>query len=535
MSGAGQASQIPCEKVSDSNCLSNGEQGREPPKIHPNAKEDLNFGWFSLSRDEQKNGMSISFKLMCIDPGSRPASVRGRTQNGNRPESHDGKNQQQDSSSVTEHKQNGGLAPTAEAELPPSSRQGQYPQQQQCRKQPGSSKPEDIQRLVVSDDPDMAEFEQVDQEQQASCGQMQDMLRNQGDGTIGQRFPPEVDTVDWPLSRAAKEMIMRQAHPPAEPSLTFGDKQCRSRPGSQCCTSQVPPTPMPPLTWNGYKGNSRPTYASWREQWHRAHSQPSSHAHCPQEFREGNFRSTNSENFHDFSNYNYSRSNNIYQNNHNNNNNNYNNNRITLSNNINTDNNSECEDNISYGINGSDKYKGRRCSSFINIKQTVPSGEKLIGDFHGGSMYRAAETVNTAGNNINDYARCSAFETGIGQNRPIVFDATNNCNGMMTRNYLHLTWCKNVRKQADYVVTFIYPSVDGTRVDKSDVELRREDIYSMNSDSIQCGGSTHQKNSLVEKLMSRVQAFRDTAFSWSQKVLGKPSTHGNYWHFENDN
>ena len=36
---------------------------------------------------------------------------------------------------------------------------------------------------------------------------------------------------------------------------------------------------MPPLQWNGYKGTNRPTFASWRERWHRDHAQ--SHPHCP--------------------------------------------------------------------------------------------------------------------------------------------------------------------------------------------------------------------------------------------------------------
>ena len=38
------------------NCLSNGEQGREEPRVHKNADDSLNFGWFSLPRDGQNHG-----------------------------------------------------------------------------------------------------------------------------------------------------------------------------------------------------------------------------------------------------------------------------------------------------------------------------------------------------------------------------------------------------------------------------------------------------------------------------------------------
>ncbi|XP_059140584.1 uncharacterized protein LOC131928529 [Physella acuta] len=66
--------------------------------------------------------------------------------------------------------------------------------------------------------------------------------------------------IDWPLSRAAQDTVVSAQGQRAT------DHQQQRRPASRA----IPPTPMPPLSWGGYNSSARPTFASWRDQWHQA-------------------------------------------------------------------------------------------------------------------------------------------------------------------------------------------------------------------------------------------------------------------------
>ena len=56
MSGGGDPNKTVIGAANGNNCLSNGEPGREVPKVYDNAEDNLNFGWFSLPRDGQNSG-----------------------------------------------------------------------------------------------------------------------------------------------------------------------------------------------------------------------------------------------------------------------------------------------------------------------------------------------------------------------------------------------------------------------------------------------------------------------------------------------
>lgn len=256
--------------IDNNNCLSNEEEGREGPKVYNNPKDKLNFGWFSLPRDAQNTGPNGESRPASVSGGrklrsssSRPSSHQGREISQPSPFQNDVAQQQTDWNAG--HGQNGAPLPGgSETYLPPPSRQGYAPQQQQ--------QPADCQRFVVSDDPDMANFERSGYQQQQQ--QMVEQDYSRGDNSNDQIPMREIDAVDWPLSRTAQEMLMRERHPPAEPNFALLDKQRPRSRGASPEVRAIPPTPMPPLHWNGYRGSNRPTYASWREQWHREHAQP---------------------------------------------------------------------------------------------------------------------------------------------------------------------------------------------------------------------------------------------------------------------
>ena len=166
--------------------------------------------------------------------GSRPASAAsGRKQQGGRPDSRCGAgpsqyNYRPPSGDRGAPNQGGRNIPHLHAPpgghggsatyLPPPSRQGH------CQQEPGYTSRADSQRLVVGEDPDRADFERQDHSQRQTYPPV-DQRRGQGDDPRDQGMRPEIDAVDWPLSRAAQEMLMRQAPPPAEPGYGFLDKQ----------------------------------------------------------------------------------------------------------------------------------------------------------------------------------------------------------------------------------------------------------------------------------------------------------------------
>ncbi|GFR61374.1 hypothetical protein ElyMa_003556200 [Elysia marginata] len=508
-------------EVSETNCLSNGEQAREPPKVYKNAEDNLNFGWFSLPRSSENSG--------------RPVSVSGRKQQGRKPVcQHAEAGPAQTSQSGGNHGQAAAcVRGTPETCLPPPSRQG-YAHQQQ---------PADSQRLVVSDDPDMADFECSDpRKQQQQQQQQQQMFCNagqnygQGDDPAGQGPQAEIDAVDWPLSRAAQEMLMRESRPPAEPRFAFLNKQgMSSRAGSRVSTPSappLPPTPMPPLHWNGYNGSSRPTYASWRERWHRDNAHPD--PHCQAQNLIGNQQHHNI-----FSEYD--------------NNNNNSNTRSAEANGWENIVNSPSlvtmvESNKDKSNNSGSKRMMNTDSFDLKEKQggywnrhwskdhITNIGTDFIG--YDGSIFRSL-----TGSGRSTVVNKSLTSNMIGDNDSVVqFPTDNDKDIPCVKKEIGLSCRRSLKKWASSVDPINRPSNNGLWPSRSDVDAKCGDVDFMEEGLPEYKGSSSsrhvrhikKKTSFSLNFLTRVNRFKQTALLWGKKVRGGSHSRKTYCLFEND-
>ncbi|RUS73673.1 hypothetical protein EGW08_018555 [Elysia chlorotica] len=476
--------------------LSNGEAGREPPKVYNNSADNLNFGWFSLPRDEQNAGGSRH--------GSRPASVCGRKPQSGRPPSQGGAAYGQQGGPPD---YNGGNQPGSESNLPPPSRQG-YPQQ----------KPIDSQRLVVNHDADMADFERSDHncQQEYQMHPAADQCRGQGDDSTGQEYQREVEVVDWPLSRAAQEMLMRKAHPPAEPGLTFMDKKgTSSRPGSRGGTPSVPavpPTPMPPLHWDGYKDTNRPTFASWRERWHRDHSltQPHCLSQCP---RGRNRRETEQRHniFGDF-------------------NNNYNvESEIT---------GTHCDSKLSDAVTVKGSTKNSNNNNGYDSSCVIKDDKGNLREDQGywNKHWRDDHVTNIGTEFIGYDGSIFRAVKGSGQCKKAAPKEKNGNKSitLCVKREINSAFRKRIKKRASVVDPIVQTNGSGLDTCRSEMAARYEDI-----DTVEEGPPKHskpikKKTSFVLNVLTRVKNFKKAASCWGKKVSGRTLPRNTYCQFEND-
>ncbi|KAK0040716.1 hypothetical protein Bpfe_029873 [Biomphalaria pfeifferi] len=218
------------------------ETGKAVSSSQAQGNKDINFGWFTLPgavpdseletrADQGDHGLQQA-------PASRasgyPQDIRPNLQSrsANRPPSHTG---------APPGQTNGGPnypCPPPKTSLRPSTQQGQQLHFGAASQGDGSD------RLVV--DHSVCDIGQGE----GLCPAVDAMQSCDDDHLI----------IDWPISSIAQEYTRTQRQAVA---------QNKARPGTQGCKVPVPTTPLPPLTFGGYSKSARPTYETWRDQWHK--------------------------------------------------------------------------------------------------------------------------------------------------------------------------------------------------------------------------------------------------------------------------
>ncbi|CAL1538001.1 unnamed protein product [Lymnaea stagnalis] len=227
-----------------------------PPNV-PVGGQDLNFGWFSMPGARRANAAS-GREPMNTDSAVGSPGLRNQTSSLQPPGSRCGRQS---------------AAPAANVQVPPSRGGVQHPGQMgfmtpqhpetapTLDSQGQGSQEGEANRMVV-------DYSQCDLGHgEGQCKPREPCQGPQpGEASNDPQYPEERVVVDWPMSRTALEAMMRAQ---SAPRRQFGSEK-QPRPGSRAC--QIPPTPMPPLSWDGYGSTTRPTFASWHDEWHGSHN-----------------------------------------------------------------------------------------------------------------------------------------------------------------------------------------------------------------------------------------------------------------------